>query len=72
MCKSSDVTRVMPTRFPAIVIVWGVMSNHVIPLHIFPQGIRINAGYVEILDISSDHDGLSTHWTDISVSIILT
>ena len=48
----SEVPRVMHTKFPATVMVLGVVSNegHVMPPHFFTQGMKINAAaYIEVL-----------------------
>ena len=48
----SEVPRVMHTKFPATVMVLGVVSNegHVMPPHFFPQGLRVNStAYIEVL-----------------------
>ena len=50
---SSDVPHVMYPKFPATVMVLGVVSNegHVMPSHFFPQGLRMNAAaYIEVLE----------------------
>ena len=42
----------MHTKFPATVMVLGVVSNegHVMPLHFFPQGLKVNlAAYIDVL-----------------------
>ncbi|EFN86287.1 hypothetical protein EAI_08893, partial [Harpegnathos saltator] len=44
---------VMHTKFPATVMVLGVVSNegHVMPPHFFRQGLRVNAAaYIEVLE----------------------
>jgi len=48
----SEVPHVMHTKFPATVMVLGVMSNegHVIPPHFFSQGLRMNAAYIAVLE----------------------
>lgn len=49
----SGVPRVMHTKFPATVMVLGVVSSegHVMPPHFFPQGLRVNAAaYIEVLE----------------------
>ena len=48
----SEVPRVMHTKFPATVMVLGVVSSegHVMPPYFFPQGLRVNAaGYLDVL-----------------------
>lgn len=48
----SDVPVVMHSKVPASVMVLGVVSSegHVMPPHIFPQGLRLNAdGYIAVL-----------------------
>jgi len=50
---SSDVLRVMHTKFPATVMVLEVVSNkgHVMPPHFFLQGLRVNAAaYIDALE----------------------
>lgn len=53
MCKDpSEVPRIMQNKFPASVMVLGVVSSegHVMPPHFFPQGLRVNsAAYIEVL-----------------------
>lgn len=53
LCASpSEVPRVMHTKYPATVMVLGVVSSegHVMPPYIFSQGLRVNAaGYIEVL-----------------------
>lgn len=49
----SDVPHVMHTKFPASVMVLGVVSSegHIMPPHFFQQGLRLNAaGYNEVLE----------------------
>ena len=45
-CKSGwfNVPRVMKTKFPATVMVFGVVSSegHIMPLHIFEVGLKVN------------------------------
>lgn len=51
--NSSEVPHVMHTKFPATVMVLGVVSSeeHVMSPHSFPQGLRVNAvGYIEVLE----------------------
>lgn len=40
-----DDPRVMHTRFPATMMALGMVNNegHVMPSHLFPQGLRISA-----------------------------
>ena len=48
-----EVPRVMYTKFPATVMVSGVVSNegHVMPPHFFEAGYRINAAnYIKVLE----------------------
>ncbi len=42
--NSRDVPRVMKTKFPATVMVFGVVSSedHIIPPHIFEVGLKVN------------------------------
>lgn len=53
LCKDpSEVPRIMHNKFPATVMVLGVVSNegHVMPPHFFPQRLRVNsAAYIEVL-----------------------
>ena len=46
-----DVPRVMQTKFPATVMVFGIRSlDDVMPLHVFPKGLRVNSDiYIELL-----------------------
>ena len=53
-CKSGrfNVPRVMKTKFPATVMVFGVVSNegHIMPLHIFEVGLKVNTKvYLHVL-----------------------
>ena len=53
-CKSGrfNMTRVMKTKFPATITVFGVVSNegHVMPPHIFEVGLKVNTKvYLEVL-----------------------
>ena len=46
------VPRVMKTKFPATVIVFGVVSSegHIMPLHIFEVGLKVNTKvYLDVL-----------------------
>ena len=42
--NNRDVPRVMKTKFPATVMVFGVVSSedHIMPLHIFEVGLKVN------------------------------
>ena len=42
--NNKDVPRVMKTKFPATVIVFGVVSSegHIMPPHIFQVGLKVN------------------------------
>ena len=42
--NNGDVLRVMKTKFPATVMVFGVVSSegHIMPPHIFEVGLKIN------------------------------
>ena len=47
-----DVPRVMKTKFPATVMVFGVVSNegHIMPPHIFEVGLKVNTNvYLDVL-----------------------
>ena len=53
-CKSGrfNVPRVMKTKFPATVMVFGVLSSegHIIPPHIFEVGLKVNTKvYLDVL-----------------------
>ena len=53
-CKSGrfNVPRVMKTKFPATVMVFGVVSSedHIMPLHIFEVGLKVNTNvYLYVL-----------------------
>ena len=41
---NSDVSRVMKTKFPATVMVFGVIlsEGHIMPPHIFEVGLKVN------------------------------
>ena len=63
----SEVPRVMHTKFPATVMVLGVISNegNAMPPHFFPQGLKVNsAAYIHVLEtvvkpwIDNVHNGL--------------
>ena len=50
--NNRDVTRVMKTKFPATVIVFGVVSSegHIMPPHIFEAGLKVNTKvYLDVL-----------------------
>ena len=50
--NNRDVPRVMKTKFPAIVMVFGVVSSegHIIPPHIFEVGLKVNTKvYLDVL-----------------------
>ena len=42
--NNRDVLRVMKTKFPATVMVFGVVSSegHIMPPHIFDDGLKVN------------------------------
>ena len=51
-CLPKDVPRVMKTKFPATVMVFGVVSSEgdVMPPHIFPKGLRIKTDdYINLM-----------------------
>ena len=43
--NNRDMPRVMKTKFPATVMVFGVLSSesHIMPPHIFEVGLKVNA-----------------------------
>ena len=50
--NNSDGPRVMKTKFPATVIVFGVVSSegHIMPPHIFEVGLKVNSKvYLDVL-----------------------
>ena len=50
--NNRDVPRVVETKFPAMVIVFGVVSSegHIMPPHIFDDGLKVNTKvYVDVL-----------------------
>ena len=50
--NNRDVPRVMKTKFPATVVVFGVVSSegHIIPPHIFQVGLKVNTKvYLDVL-----------------------
>ena len=50
--NNRDVPRVMKTKFPATVMVFGVVSSkgHIMPPHIFEVGLKVNAKiYLDVL-----------------------
>ena len=50
--KNRDVPRVMKTKFPATVMVFGVVSSegHIMPPHIFEVGLKVNTKvYLDVL-----------------------
>ena len=50
--NDSDVPRVMKTKFPATVLVFGVASSegHILPLHILEIGLKVNTKvYLDVL-----------------------
>ena len=53
-CKSGrfNVLRMMKTKFPATVMVFGMVSNegHIMPPHIFEVGLKVNTKmYLDVL-----------------------
>ena len=53
LCKFSQFSRIMHNKFPATVIILGVVRNvgHVMPLHFFPQRIRVkSSAYIKVLE----------------------
>ena len=52
IADNRDVPRVMQTKFPATVMVFGVVSSegHIMPPHIFEVGLKINTKvYLDVL-----------------------
>ena len=50
--NNRDVPRVMKTKFPATVMVFGVVSSedHIMPPHIFKVGLKVNTKvYLDVL-----------------------
>ena len=49
--NNRDVPRVRKTKFPARVMVFGVVSSesHIIPPHIFEVGLKVNKVYLDVL-----------------------
>ena len=50
--NNKDIPRVMKTKFPAIVMVFGVVSSegHIMPPHIFEVGLKVNTKvYLDVL-----------------------
>ena len=50
--NNRDVPRVMKTKFPATVMVFGVVSSegHIMPPHIFEVGLKVNTkAYLDVL-----------------------
>ena len=50
--NNRDVPRVMKTKFPAMLIVFGVVSSesHIMPPHIFEVGLKVNTKvYLDVL-----------------------
>ena len=50
--NNRDVPRVMKTKFPAMVVVFGVVSSegHIMPPHIFEVGLKVNTKvYLDVL-----------------------
>ena len=50
--NNRDVPRVMKTKFPAMVMVFGVVSSqgHIIPPHVFEVGLKVNTKvYLDVL-----------------------
>ena len=50
--NNRDVPRVMKTKFPAMVMVFGVVSSegHIMPPHIFKVGLKVNTNmYLDVL-----------------------
>ena len=51
--NNRDVPRVMKTKFPATVMVFGVVSSegHIMPHHIFEVGLKVNTKvYLDVLN----------------------
>ena len=51
---SEDVPKVMQTKFPATVMVFGVVSSegHIMPLYIFQKGLKVNmVEYLKVLEM---------------------
>ena len=52
--NNRDVPRVMKTKFPVMVMVFGVISSegHIMPPHIFEVGLKVNTKvYLDVLKI---------------------
>ena len=50
--NNGDMPRVMKTKFPAMVMVFGVVSSegHIMPPHIFEVGLKVNTKvYLDVL-----------------------
>ena len=50
--NNRDMPRVMKTKFPATIMVFGVVSSqgHIMPLHIFEVGLKVNIKvYLDVL-----------------------
>ena len=50
--NNRDVSRMMNTKFPATVLVFGVVSSevHIMPPHIFEDGLKVNTKvYLDVL-----------------------
>ena len=53
--NNRDVPRVMKTKFPATVMVFGVVSNegHIMPPHIFEVGLKVNTKvYLDVKSVA--------------------
>lgn len=51
LCNNSSEVPATHTKFPATVMVLGILSNegHVMPPHFFPQGLKVDSvAYIEV------------------------
>ena len=49
---SEDVPKVMQTKFPATVMVFGVILSHIMPPYIFQKGLKVNTvEYLKVLEM---------------------
>ena len=73
-CKSGrfNVPRVMKTKFPATIMVFGVVSSegHIMPLHIFEVGLKVNNKvYLDVLKSGDPLVQSGGRWQNLGVAV---
>ena len=68
--NNRDVPRVMKTKFPATVMVFGVVSSegHIMPPHIFEVGLKVNTKVYLDPYQGGDWGWKRLHWIYVSSS----